>query len=236
MALVQPQRLPQRRVLLRRRPHTRPRSPEHRTGRIRALRNESTRNLAGSITYRHRLRSRGQTVGRSNHRSPRPAPTNLTPPTKAPPATRQAGPSYTRSSAQQTTASSARSVPINNCAAKAAKTYAADGQEKACLTAIGAAETAPNKIDDQAPSYVYLYDEGLHISNCGECHLALRNGDRAADYAQQSLATLNPSYNRIVALTTVNLGRARVHAMKSRKGHDSSVTPARSRPTTPQPG
>lgn len=99
-----------------------------------------------------------------------------------------------------------------HCAAKAAKAYAADGQEEACLTELDEAEKALGGIGDQAPGYIYLYDEGLHVSNCGECHLSLRNGGRTADYAQQSLATLDPSLTRIVALTTVDLGRARVQS------------------------
>lgn len=36
----------------------------------------------------------------------------------------------------------------------------------------------------------------------------LHDADRTVDYAQQSLTTLNPAYTRIVALTTVELGRA----------------------------
>ncbi|MGH3907330.1 MAG: hypothetical protein ACRDTE_24610 [Pseudonocardiaceae bacterium] len=105
-----------------------------------------------------------------------------------------------------------------HCAAKAAKAYAADGQEEACLTALDEAEKALGGIGDQAPGYIYLYDEGLHISNCGECHLALRNGDRAADFAQQALATLGQNSIRIVALTTVDLGRARVQSNEIDEG------------------
>lgn len=95
-----------------------------------------------------------------------------------------------------------------HCAAKAAKAYAADGQRAACLTALDEAETALGKIDDQAPGYIYIYGEGLHISNCGECHLGLGDARRAVDYAQRSLAALNPSLTRIVALTSVDLARA----------------------------
>lgn len=46
----------------------------------------------------------------------------------------------------------------------------------------------------------------------GNCHLELRDAERAADYAEQSLAVLDPSFTRHVALTTVELGRARVQA------------------------
>lgn len=105
-----------------------------------------------------------------------------------------------------------------HCAAKAAKAYATDRQEDACLTALEDAEKALRGIGDQAPGFIYLYDEGLHISNCGECHLALRNGDRAADCAQQALTTLGRRSARIVALTTVDLGRAYVQANEIDEG------------------
>ncbi|MGH3797137.1 MAG: hypothetical protein ACRDSP_19875 [Pseudonocardiaceae bacterium] len=92
------------------------------------------------------------------------------------------------------------------------------GQEDACLTALDDAEKAFGGIGDQAPGYIYLYDEGLHISNCGECHLALRNSDLAAEYAQQALVTLGQRSTRIIALTTVDLGRAHVQSNEIHEG------------------
>lgn len=99
-----------------------------------------------------------------------------------------------------------------HCAAKAAKAYASDGQEAACLRALEAAEIALDRIGDQKAGYIYLYDEGLHISNCGECHLALHNSERAGDCAQQALVKLGQRSTRIFALTAVDLGRARVQS------------------------
>ncbi|MBV9013940.1 MAG: hypothetical protein JO272_18185 [Pseudonocardiales bacterium] len=97
--------------------------------------------------------------------------------------------------------------------AGAARVYAADGQRDACLVALDAAHTALGRADEYVPGcYSNNYDEGLHTSFCGECHLELRDATRAAGYAQRSLATLDRSYTRIVALTTVDLARAYVQS------------------------
>ncbi|MGH3864852.1 MAG: hypothetical protein ACRDQ4_01720 [Pseudonocardiaceae bacterium] len=95
----------------------------------------------------------------------------------------------------------------------AAGAYATDGQRDACLAAIDAAETAlAGAGEPGVPGYNSIYyDEGVHTSFCGECHLKLRDADRSADYSQRSLATLDQSYTRQVALTTVDLARA--HAL-----------------------
>jgi hypothetical protein len=63
-------------------------------------------------------------------------------------------------------------------------------------------------IGDQTPDYTYRYNEGPHLSNRRECHLLLYDAERSADYTQQSLATLDQSFARVVTLTTVDLGRA----------------------------
>ncbi|MGH3549445.1 MAG: hypothetical protein ACRDQU_15330 [Pseudonocardiaceae bacterium] len=91
----------------------------------------------------------------------------------------------------------------------AARAYAADGQRDACLTALGAAHTVLTTADDQAPSYS-TYDEAIHISIRGGCHLKLGEADRAVSYAQQSLKTLDRSFARDVAMTIVDLGEAYV--------------------------
>ncbi len=96
------------------------------------------------------------------------------------------------------------------CADGAARVYAVDGQRDACLAALDVAKTALGEIGDQAPGYIWRYSEDVHLSKCGECHLKLGDAKRAADCAQQSLATLDSSFARSVALTTVHLGRAYV--------------------------
>jgi len=103
-------------------------------------------------------------------------------------------------------------VPLQAYAADvAARAYAADGQSKACLAALDAAGTALTMTSDpQYSGYVYFYDEGLHTSTRCSCHLELHEPQRAANYAEQSLKTLDRSYTRNVALATVNLGLARV--------------------------
>ena len=77
------------------------------------------------------------------------------------------------------------------------------------MAAIDAAETELGRAEEQVPGcYSISYYEGIHISFCGECHLKLRDAERAVDYTQRSLATLDQTYTRHVALTTVDLARA----------------------------
>ncbi|MGH3940936.1 MAG: hypothetical protein ACRDTG_20320 [Pseudonocardiaceae bacterium] len=92
----------------------------------------------------------------------------------------------------------------------AARAYAADGQREAALTALDTAHAALPLVGDDTPSYAYFYDEALHISVRGGCHLELHDGQLTADYAQQSLGNLDPSHVRNVAFTTVDLGMAYV--------------------------
>lgn len=94
------------------------------------------------------------------------------------------------------------------CADITAKAYSAAGQRDECLTALDAAEAMLARAGEQRSDFIYFYDQGAHSLNCGQCHLKLHDADRAAAYAQQSLATLAPSFNRFVAFTSVNLGRA----------------------------
>ncbi len=91
----------------------------------------------------------------------------------------------------------------------AARAYAADGQRDACLTALDTAHTALTTADDQAPSYS-TYDEAIHISIRGGCHLELGETDRAIFYRRQSLTILDQSFSRDVAMATVGLSEAYV--------------------------
>ncbi|MGH3898224.1 MAG: hypothetical protein ACRDTA_08200 [Pseudonocardiaceae bacterium] len=98
------------------------------------------------------------------------------------------------------------------CADGAAVAYATDGQRHPCLTALDAAHTAVGRIGDEAPGSLYSYAEATHIMHRGLCHLKLRDAPRAADYAQQSLRTLDPSKTRNVAMTKVDLSSAYVQS------------------------
>lgn len=91
----------------------------------------------------------------------------------------------------------------------AARAYAADGQRDTCLTALDTAYTALTTAGDQTPSYSD-YQEALHISIRGSCHLTLGEADRAVFYAQQSLGSLGQSNVRNVAMTILDLGEAYV--------------------------
>lgn len=90
----------------------------------------------------------------------------------------------------------------------AARAYAADGQREACLTALDTAHTALPVTGDQTPSYVHFYDEAIQVAIRGLCHLELHEGQRAADYMQQSLINLDQSHSRNAAFTTMHLGMA----------------------------
>jgi hypothetical protein len=91
----------------------------------------------------------------------------------------------------------------------AARAYAADGQRDACMNALDTAHTTLAMVDDQAPSYS-TYDEAIHISIRGGCHLELGEIDRAVFYRRQSLTVLDRSFSRDVAMATVGLGEAYV--------------------------
>lgn len=90
----------------------------------------------------------------------------------------------------------------------AARAYAADGQRKACLTSLDTAYAGLPASGDHISGYAYFYDEALYISIRGECHLKLRDSEHAADYAQQSLKSLDRSHVRNMAMTIVDLGEA----------------------------
>ncbi len=93
-----------------------------------------------------------------------------------------------------------------------ARAYAADGQPEPCLAALDTAGAALTMTGDRQSSYVYFYDEGQHSATFSLCHLELGEPQRAAVCAQQSLNTLDRSYSRNVAFTTVNLGIAYVQS------------------------
>ncbi|MGH3896869.1 MAG: hypothetical protein ACRDTA_01185 [Pseudonocardiaceae bacterium] len=77
----------------------------------------------------------------------------------------------------------------------AARAYAADGQRDACVSALDTAHTVLTTADAHAPSYS-TYDEAVHISIRGECHLELGEAESAVSYAQQSLKLLDRSSAR----------------------------------------
>ncbi len=89
-----------------------------------------------------------------------------------------------------------------------ARAYAAAGQRDGCMRALDTAHATLAATDDQSPGYLTVYDEALHISIRGECHLKLGEAEPAVSYAQQSLALLDRSHARDMAMTIVDLGEA----------------------------
>ncbi|MGH3915567.1 MAG: hypothetical protein ACRDTC_19495 [Pseudonocardiaceae bacterium] len=92
----------------------------------------------------------------------------------------------------------------------AGRAYAADGQRGACLSALDASHAALPAAGDRTENSVLFYDEATHIGSRGLCHLELHDPQRAADYAQQSLGNLDPSFARDTAFITVGLSMAYV--------------------------
>jgi tetratricopeptide (TPR) repeat protein len=91
----------------------------------------------------------------------------------------------------------------------AARAYAADGQRDTCVNALDTAHTVLTTADNQTPSYT-VYDEAIHISIRGGCHLELGEADRAVFYAQQSLELLDRSRAREIAMTIVDIAEVYV--------------------------
>ena len=91
----------------------------------------------------------------------------------------------------------------------AARAYAANGQRDACVEALDTAHAALTKVDHQTQSYT-TYDQAIHISIRGGCHLKLGETDPAVSYAQQSLKLLDRSRARGLALTIIDLAEAYV--------------------------
>jgi tetratricopeptide (TPR) repeat protein len=90
----------------------------------------------------------------------------------------------------------------------AARAYAADRQQSACLTALDTAHSAIIAAPEKIPGYGPTYDEAIHIAIRGGCHLTLGEPDYAISCAQQSLKTLDQAYARDKAMTIVDLGEA----------------------------
>jgi hypothetical protein len=91
----------------------------------------------------------------------------------------------------------------------AARAYAADGKRDACVSALDTAHAALTRADDQAPSYT-TYDEAIHISIRGGCHLELGEAEPAVFYRRQALEVMDRSFSRDVAMATVGLSEAYV--------------------------
>lgn len=90
----------------------------------------------------------------------------------------------------------------------AARAYAAEGQRDACLTALDTAHAALPAAGDR--SVILFSDEAHHIGTRSQCHLELRDPQQAADYAKQTLGSLDPSAVRNKAFITVFLGMAQI--------------------------
>ncbi|BCJ65712.1 hypothetical protein GCM10009779_02450 [Polymorphospora rubra] len=95
----------------------------------------------------------------------------------------------------------------------AARALAMDGQHTAVMRSLEQARTALEQA--QKPStWVYFFSLGQLHSTESICHLHLGDADRAARIAEDALATINTSFVRNLAMTTLRLGIARLRATK----------------------
>lgn len=81
-----------------------------------------------------------------------------------------------------------------------------------CRAALSSAEQALDQVSIGAgaePPWVYRL-EAHHIGTRSQCHLELHDPQQAADYAKQTLGSLDPSAVRNKVFITVFLGMAQV--------------------------
>jgi len=91
-----------------------------------------------------------------------------------------------------------------------ARAYARDGQQSACLAELDTARAGIAAATGQPSVVAGVFTEGLHAGIRGKCLLQLNRPADALQATERSLATLDRTYVRDVAFTTVNLGWARL--------------------------
>jgi len=87
----------------------------------------------------------------------------------------------------------------------AAYAYAMDGQSHACVERLDVAQNLLAASGGDA-SLVYFQDLALHQSSRAECFLQLGDAEQAISCANDSLASMDSSFVRNAALTTLDLG------------------------------
>jgi len=93
----------------------------------------------------------------------------------------------------------------------AARAYAMDRQDRATHRAIEQAQVAFTNVDDRTDTYAYFFSAGQLASTESVCYLQLGQADRGVEAAQRSLAGIDGSFVRNLALTSLRLGICHLH-------------------------
>jgi transcriptional regulator with XRE-family HTH domain len=93
----------------------------------------------------------------------------------------------------------------------AARAYAMDRQDRATHRAIEQAQAAFATADDRTDTYAYFFSAGQLASTESVCYLQLGQANRGIEAAQRSLAGIDGSFVRNLALTSLHLGVGYLH-------------------------
>jgi tetratricopeptide (TPR) repeat protein len=96
----------------------------------------------------------------------------------------------------------------------AARAYAMDRQDRATRSAIEQAQTAFATPDSRTDTYAYFFSAGQLASTESVCYLQLGQADQGVEAAQRSLAGIDGSFVRNLALTSLRLGICHLHRDK----------------------
>jgi tetratricopeptide (TPR) repeat protein len=92
----------------------------------------------------------------------------------------------------------------------AARAYAADGNQRAALGAIGQARSVLARADARQPTLAYFYSPGELANSESSCHLQLGDPDAAERAAEFAVRAIDPSFVRNLAIATLRLGACRL--------------------------
>jgi hypothetical protein len=96
----------------------------------------------------------------------------------------------------------------------AARAYAMDHQDRATRHAIEQAQATFATPDSRTDTYAYFFSAGQLASTESVCYLQLGQADQGVEAAQRSLAGIDGSFVRNLALTSLRLGICHLHRDK----------------------
>ncbi len=93
----------------------------------------------------------------------------------------------------------------------AARAYAMDRQDRATRNAIQQAQASFATPDSRTDTYAYFFSAGQLASTESVCYLQLGQADQGVEAAERSLAGIDGSFVRNLALTSLRLGSCHLH-------------------------
>ena len=96
----------------------------------------------------------------------------------------------------------------------AARAYAMDHQDRATRHAIAQAQAAFATADHRTTTFAYFFSAGQLASTESVCYLQLGRADQGVEAAERSLAGIDGSFVRNLALTSLRLGICHLHSDK----------------------